>query len=161
MAISRKYRITPRMRERRHGWTGRAGKSNIGSPLCVCGKDPDKEGFRERRYGSPRVCGKDISIHFFVVLSLGSPPRMRERLRRRRGDTRAMRITPAYAGKTDIPCPPVVLAEDHPRVCGKDYNSFMPVLIALGSPPRMRERLYSSIYCPPCYGITPAYAGKT
>ena len=49
-------------------------------------------------------------------------------------------ITPAYAGKTHFEAPTAWRAEDHPRVCGKDLPPQKLHYLALGSPPRMRER---------------------
>ena len=71
------------------------------------------------------------------------------------------RITPAYAGKTSIHCKSLILLQDHPRVCGKDEVENFRMMIYLGSPPRMRERLYHPLTLISGKGITPAYAGKT
>ena len=54
-----------------------------------------------------------------------------------------------------LPC------KDHPRVCGKDLALSWISLPPIGSPPRMRERLWKG-YTNCCFvRITPAYAGKT
>ena len=50
-------------------------------------------------------------------------------------------ITPAYAGKTTLYLRVCEFQEDHPRVCGKDLLALRGRLLAMGSPPRMRERL--------------------
>ena len=70
-------------------------------------------------------------------------------------------ITPAYAGKTMQIKRSTHLAEDHPRVCGKNQTFSRLKQATRGSPPRMREKLQG--YDVPIYdsGITPAYAGKT
>ena len=88
----------------------------------------------------PRVCGKDHLPHRLSFLQPGSPPRMRERLKRRHPGLRRTGITPAYAGKTldsliysfrygdhtvhNQRHHPILIYSfrygDHPRVCGKD-----------------------------------------
>ena len=71
------------------------------------------------------------------------------------------RITPADAGKTVFTPAATWASRDHPRGCGENLV-FAPLpLRSVGSPPRMRGKLY----CPPqavrWTGITPADAGKT
>ncbi len=51
-----------------------------------------------------------------------------------------MRITPAYAGKSDFHDAHLRFFEDHPRLCGEKH-----ILFIIGGD---------------CMGITPAYAGK-
>ena len=50
---------------------------------------------------------------------------------------------------------------DHPRVCGKNLKRLFARISAMGSPPRVREKLFAK----GCRGlilrITPASAGKT
>ena len=73
----------------------------------------------------------------------------------------ALGITPAYAGKTINTMLGLVNNKDHPRVCGKDKMNCVFCPSFAGSPPRMRERLTSSLAEAVGTGITPAYAGKT
>ena len=95
------------------------------------------------RRDHPRVCGKDTKKQKNAKPMTGSPPRMRERqsllyaLRSQYG------ITPAYAGKTISFVILSLMAWDHPRVCGKDILLSGPRVKLKGSPPRMRERLFS------------------
>ena len=70
-------------------------------------------------------------------------------------------ITPAYAGKTLYSGYSIHKVWDHPRVCGKDSNYTILNLEKIGSPPRMRERLYNPQLSKHEGRITPAYAGKT
>ena len=51
----------------------------------------------------------------------------------------AFRITPAHAGRIRALQSMVLLLEDHPRACGKNYIAFGNRASVLGSPPRMRE----------------------
>ena len=47
----------------------------------------------------PRACGKNIFISAAIFSHRGSPPRMREELRRRSAGLTEGRITPAHAGR--------------------------------------------------------------
>ena len=88
----------------------------------------------------PRVCGEEKEGAPGRVPPLGSPPRMRGRepvvIRRfRRG-----RITPAYAGKSNLRQSKRLPTWDHPRVCGEERRGTPQGHPGLGSPPRMRGR---------------------
>ena len=50
------------------------------------------------------------------------------------------RITPAHAGKTELPVVVHVLHQDHPRACGENLLTKLVFTIAPGSPPRMRGK---------------------
>ena len=50
----------------------------------------------------PRVCGKNILVSFVLQVFEGSPPRMREKLEGLNRHLSSCRITPAYAGKTEL-----------------------------------------------------------
>ena len=89
----------------------------------------------------PRVCGKYYFRQFTTVMSLGSPPRMREVLY---SDTDSIKFT-----------------KDHPRVCGKYKLQGSQQRRAEGSPPRMREVPSPELTARLYGGITPAYAGST
>ena len=86
---------------------------------------------------------------------------MRERPCAKTVEMIIIRITPAYAGKTNTV--PITLCDywDHPRVCGKDVFFDLCTAARSGSPPRMRERRALVSAGGPGNGITPAYAGKT
>ena len=53
--------------------------------------------------------------------------------------TEKNRITPAYAGRTKEWRLKYEKAEDHPRLCGKDFTDLAIPANAPGSPPLMRE----------------------
>lgn len=91
----------------------------------------------------------------------GSPPRMREKLTSFSFFKYALRITPAYAGKTYTFESLGQFSKDHPRVCGKNICRQRPKRYNLGSPPRMREKPAKNIGIKALSRITPAYAGKT
>ena len=72
-----------------------------------------------------------------------------------------LRITPAYAGKTQIHCIYSGVDEDHPRLRGKDILACLLNSTPTGSPPLTRERRKDGGKRYATEGITPAYAGKT
>ena len=88
----------------------------------------------------PRVCGKNGFSTMGMMATMGSPPRMREKLKSSKIPSGCLRITPAYAGKTDCNGRPNVGTWDHPRVCGKNLYFKDGKLHLQGSPPRMREK---------------------
>ena len=69
--------------------------------------------------------------------------------------------SPACAGKTQTRIGSFVLLQDHPRVCGKNFQWTTKVKRYLGSPPRVREKRLSVTSFNSSVRITPACAGKT
>ena len=113
------------------------------------------------RKDHPRVCGEKIRAYVKIWNEWGSPPRMRGKVLAALMPTNALRITPAYAGKSwnsrwNLPC-----CKDHPRVCGEKNSMSEYFFAVLGSPPRMRGKAGSAPGFPLSLGITPAYAGKS
>ena len=109
----------------------------------------------------PRVCGEKISQTVPHLFRLGSPPRMRGKGIKQRNSRVAMGITPAYAGKRECPTEGAPAAGDHPRVCGEKSQFVVIAPRYMGSPPRMRGKVFPP-YSPAWkYRITPAYAGKS
>ena len=72
-----------------------------------------------------------------------------------------MRITPAYAGKSELIALRWEDIEDHPRVCGEKWVYSCAVWALEGSPPRMRGKESDANFAAVPAGITPAYAGKS
>ena len=70
-------------------------------------------------------------------------------------------ITPAYAGKSRSTTSRTPCGRDHPRVCGEKHPVPSSMVLATGSPPRMRGKAIALNGNAPVYGITPAYAGKS
>ncbi len=93
-------------------------------------------------------------------LPLRSPPRMRGKAKNRCRSCPLTRITPACAGKRDIPPPGRTAPGDHPRVCGEKSGIQLGAVGSKGSPPRVRGKVISSLQCDFLSGITPACAGK-
>ena len=70
----------------------------------------------------PRVCGENFPEINSVAIVGGSPPRVRGKLTYLHSVIVDLRITPACAGKTNnIPFLHVA-CEDHPRVCGENFE---------------------------------------
>ena len=128
----------PHMRERLH--RNIHNRCNKGITPAYAGKTQGFEKFRQSAKDHPRVCGKDYFFTLMMSLKKGSPPRIRERPSPKSPLVRGQRITPAYAGKTDMSRVRQESREDHPRVCGKDCNLNNQSKRDKGSPPRMRER---------------------
>ena len=70
-------------------------------------------------------------------------------------------ITPACAGKSLWSPLLLILAEDHPRVCGEKDLELYRIMTTKGSPPRVRGKA-ERVNVPRRFGrITPAYTGKS
>ena len=69
-------------------------------------------------------------------------------------------ITPAWAGKSILPCPPGPRKWDHPRVGGEKAKDSFEGQFGLGSPPRGRGKVQLSKSHIMQDRITPAWAGK-
>ena len=74
---------------------------------------------------------------------------------------RNIRITPAYAGKSDAQHHEFLQTEDHPRLCGEKKRPLVRAYSILGSPPPMRGKDSFPLLEALALGITPAYAGKS
>ena len=92
---------------------------------------------------------------------LGSPPRMRGKVRMTLVDLVRTGITPAYAGKRGWMRATEVTRKDHPRVCGEKAYSLVINGSEWGSPPRMRGKACTCSCASIAGRITPAYAGKS
>ena len=88
----------PRVRERPFHVVIVNGFNGI-TPACA-GKTLNFQNQSLRNGDHPRVCGKDLHKNQLFYLLLGSPPRVRERLRECLSRIIETRITPACAGKT-------------------------------------------------------------
>ena len=95
-----------------------------------------------------------------VLLESEIPPRMRGKISRVRDDLARVGITPAYAGKSRGPRKGSRCRQDHPRVCGEKEMLAQAGAIWVGSPPRMRGKVWPMSTPLSPVRITPAYAGK-
>ena len=109
----------------------------------------------------PRVCGEKTAEQFKAEYPQGSPPRMRGKAQSYGSGSCPHRITPAYAGKSEVPGWAAETAEDHPRVCGEKTEKIPMTPELKGSPPRMRGKDNQTASAANSTGITPAYAGKS
>ena len=129
------------------------------TPACA-----GKRAFQKKNlcipWDHPRVCGekewKDISTKSII----GSPPRVRGKVRLRSLQLLLRGITPACAGKRLLL---VVLLRpfwDHPRVCGEKARCTAGIFPVSGSPSRVRGKENVDTYKRRHSRITPACAGK-
>ena len=72
-----------------------------------------------------------------------------------------IRITPAYAGKSQSTIVRFTEFQDHPRLCGEKRGQKLNHLPPIGSPPPMRGKENDLTIVNTALGITPAYAGKS
>ena len=93
----------------------------------------------------PRVCGEKACGRASPRGAKGSPPRVRGKVSCPCGQAAVVGITPAYAGKSCPPQAPTFTRQDHPRVCGEKCPPGKFFFITVGSPPRMRGKVPSSI----------------
>ncbi len=95
--------------------------------------------FELRTWDHPRACGDYLSWLFFILLRLGSPPRMR--------------------GLCEYPWRTIFRAGITPAHAGTIFFVLNPPLVILGSPPRMRGLSFCKSDIFQGVGITPAHAG--
>ena len=92
------------------------------------------------------MCGENCQIINKRIPHIGSPPRVRGKLKRDFVQLCPKRITPACAGKTGNIFGLKELNEDHPRVCGENRNALQCKRYMLGSPPRVRGKRCKDTY---------------
>ena len=90
----------------------------------------------------------------------GSPPPMRGKVPDGDKPSTSARITPAHAGKSDMPLRRPVASQDHPRPCGKKRVKLCDIVRLPGSPPPMRGKAGRSTCLSWPFRIIPAHAGK-
>ena len=108
----------------------------------------------------PRVGGEKISTTSWPRCWKGSPPRGRGKVSRRLAPTEIVRITPAWAGKSERPPFCYVRGRDHPRVGGEKPDTALQLPSHWGSPPRGRGKGEGKTEIARTLRITPAWAGK-
>ena len=106
-----------------------AGKRHLKASMSLAGED------------HPRVCGEEKFPKRVLNPSKGSPPRVRGRDAGHQALGLLVRITPACAGKSACSTFFFSASKDHPRVCGEEANGVEWLVIAEGSPPRVRGRV--------------------
>ncbi len=107
------------------------------------------------------MCGEKSYVCRGLNRRVGSPPRVRGKVRQGVQRVQPHGITPACAGKS-FQRPHGGFCEwDHPRVCGEKYYAAHREEIAEGSPPRVRGKDLCHRGVHLVAGITPACAGKS
>ena len=129
------------------------------TPACA-GKRRAARSSRRTGWDHPRVCGEMSSSIAPRSPSLGSPPRVRGKVLLACLLPLLHGITPACAGKSDFNCLHQFIHEDHPRVCGEKFLKIIGRAHQLGSPPRVRGKVFESEMNSSAVRITPACAGK-
>ena len=109
---------------------------------------------------NPRVGGEKTGDSGQPEYVQGSPPRGRGKVTLTYYYRQLERITPAWAGKSNLLGQSPWKSEDHPRVGGEKHQDESSVMELQGSPPRGRGKGPHHKYCHPFHRITPAWAGK-
>ena len=128
---------------------------------AYAGKSPKSRPATGPERDHPRVCGEKSMMSRVLLFMVGSPPRMRGKVKRNKRFQLADGITPAYAGKRPAAWAGAWRTGDHPRVCGEKGTGLTNVTSPMGSPPRMRGKGLVVRAALPARRITPAYAGKS
>ena len=107
----------------------------------VCGEKSLESLRRSPPEDHPRVCGEKRHLSSISDFVIGSPPRVRGKVRVQAPVQEHRGITPDCAGKSGRESGTRACCRDHPRVCGEKYG-------------RKTAMAFQ-------YGITPACAGKS
>ena len=109
----------------------------------------------------PRLRGEKRSFPKTGGWGKGSPPLTRGKVKLQHFDGTMLRITPAYAGKSQLPECLRIAIKDHPRLRGEKSGSIAAIMSGLGSPPLTRGKEKQRNANSRTVRITPAYAGKS
>ena len=116
---------------------------------------------RNQKKDHPRLCGEKTIPLTTTRFALGSPPPMRGKVVSAFTTLVTVRITPAYAGKSQCFHTEYTTPKDHPRLCGEKSLILCTSYNRKGSPPPMRGKVFADASKHAFDGITPAYAGKS
>ena len=130
------------------------------TPACA-GKSQTLHYQPRQAQDHPRVCGEKPPFVNQAAVLLGSPPRVRGKALHVTDCGAKPGITPACAGKSNIIPHHNILSPDHPRVCGEKIILANSALTCMGSPPRVRGKVWKCGLQAPSERITPACAGKS
>ena len=86
---------------------------------AYAGKRQLQSGLQKNTEDHPRLCGEKKNDDELIVSVKGSPPPMRGKVCAKILFRSAVRITPAYAGKSSSLLKFRRLVLDHPRLCGE------------------------------------------
>ena len=104
--------------------------------------------------------GEKSPLLFAILTLIGSPPRGRGKVLKKRSLTCWLGITPAWAGKRGQNYHYSERPQDHPRVGGEKFNNPLAAIKIAGSPPRGRGKVLLVADFLQISRITPAWAGK-
>mgnify|MGYP006970851641 CR=1 FL=1 len=93
----------------------------------------------------PRACGEQDIRSSLASNLIGSPPRVRGTVLKRRNPKNEKRITPARAGNSGGGSQQNGGQTDHPRACGEQLQHRWRRFYLLGSPPRVRGTVHASL----------------
>ena len=108
----------------------------------------------------PRMGGEKIASCTVCRVSMGSPPHGRGKAKAYLEARFALRITPAWAGKSRWGRSSSVCCWDHPRMGEEKSTPPQLVIRRRGSPPHGRGKVAGPGVALLHPGITPAWAGK-
>ena len=148
----------PRVRRKERRRRGEGVADGI-TPACA-GKSRRKRRGRYIKRDHPRVCGEKSLAKAISKPDWGSPPRVRGKVDEHTEPLKAVRITPACAGKSAHQSDEKSERQDHPRVCGEKHCGGACEWRHVGSPPRVRGKVLLLRQMIKQRGITPACAGK-
>ena len=132
-----------------------------GSPPRGRGKVPRWGYTLYRHRDHPRVGGEKLEKLVKGALLIGSPPRRRGKEVADEGIGGIIRITPAWAGKSQGHRADRGAEQDHPRMGGEKTMYFEDKYFCRGSPPRRRGKEGAQLAEKTGIRITPAWAGKS
>ena len=107
---------------------------------AYAGKSRFYEEMAEERGDHPRLRGEKIANRLCYPPDRGSPPLTRGKVYRSSCASIAIRITPAYAGKSALRRAGARQALDHPRLRGEKYSCSHASMRCAGSPPLTRGK---------------------
>ena len=88
---------------------------------AYAGKSLGSVSIRSHIQDHPRLCGEKTATISRPREDQGSPPPMRGKVRIKAFVLEVNGITPAYAGKSLVVKSNVLVARDHPRLCGEKF----------------------------------------
>ena len=124
------------------------------------GKSSNRKSVEAMARDHPRMGGEKVVVLNLVRFYPGSPPHGRGKAHELRTLPRAIRITPAWAGKRHKAVLSSGRNGDHPRMGGEKQMFTMDLHGARGSPPHGRGKVYGCCDGVEMMRITPAWAGK-
>ena len=154
-----KGRITPACAGKRH--LGIAHHPPFEDHPRMCGEKHAFQGVSVQREDHPRMCGEKLFFTISLLVSRGSPPHVRGKVKNLININRNSGITPACAGKRSDGKLRLKTAEDHPRMCGEKGLARAVESARSGSPPHVRGKAYDGDPAQRAKRITPACAGKS